>query len=97
VQNERQVAKAAEKEQRLAGRKAKKAAKEALEAEWKRMLGDHQEAIEAWKAECDRLRAQNVHAKDLPAKQKCPLKLKPAVEDVGGSRDASDDDSSNRE
>jgi hypothetical protein len=61
------------------------------------MLGDHQEAIEAWKAECDRLRAQNVCAKDLPTKPKRPLKPKLAVEDVGGSRDASDDDSSDRE
>ena len=58
------------------------------------MLGDHQEAIEAWKAECDRLKAQNVRAKDLPAKPKRPLKPKPVVEDVGGSRDASDDSSS---
>ena len=94
AQNERQAAEAAEKEQRQAGQKAKEAVKEALEAEWKRMLGDHQEAIEAWKAECDRLKAQNVRAKDLPAKPKCPLKPKPVVEDVGGSRDASDNSSS---
>ena len=82
AQNERQAAETAEKEQRQAGQKAKKAAKEALEAEW-RMLGDHQEAIEAWKAECDRLKAQNVHAKDLPAKPKHPLKPKPNLEVVG--------------
>ena len=94
AQNERQAVEAAEKEQRQAGQKTKKAAKEALEAEWKRMLGDHQEAIEAWKAECDRIKAQNVRAKDLPKKPKHPLKPKPAVEDVGGSRDASDDSSS---
>jgi hypothetical protein len=61
------------------------------------MLGDHQDAIEAWKMECDRLKTQNVCVEDLPAKPKCLLKHKPAVEDVGGSRDASDDDSSGGE
>jgi hypothetical protein len=75
-QEQRKAAQSAERAQRMEGRDAQRAIKAAAEAEWKRMLADHEAAVEIWKANCERLRGEGTHVKDLPAKPKCPLKPK---------------------
>jgi hypothetical protein len=67
---------AANKEQRKAGREAGKAARAALEAGWKAMVANHEKAVEEWKVQCEKLRAENVRAKDLPKKPARPKKPK---------------------
>jgi hypothetical protein len=77
-QNQRKETEAAQKAQRMEGREAQRAVKASLEAEWKETKAKHQQAVEAWKLECDRLRKDGVLVKNLPAKPKCPRKPKPA-------------------
>jgi hypothetical protein len=62
------------KAKRLADREAQQVAKAALEVEWKKMKVDHEHEVGAWKLECERLQAQKVCVKDLPAKPKMPWK-----------------------
>jgi hypothetical protein len=40
------------------------------EVEWKRMKVDYEREMGAWGLECERLRSQNVHVRDVPAKPK---------------------------
>jgi hypothetical protein len=80
AQNKRKADKATEKAQRRMASEANRAARAAVEAEWKVITAEHKKAVEAWEAECARLKAEGVHTKDLPVKPKCPLKPKPALE-----------------
>ena len=73
----RKADKATEKAQRKMASEANRAA---LEAEWKVITAEHKKAVEAWEAECARLKAEGVCTKDLPVKPKHPLKPKPALE-----------------
>lgn len=59
---------------------ANRAARAAVEAEWKVITAEHKKAVEAWEVECARLKAEGVRTKDLPVKPKRPLKPKPALE-----------------
>jgi hypothetical protein len=67
---------AANKQQRKAGREAGKAARAALEAEWKVMVANHEKDVAEWKVQCERLRAENMRARDLPKKPARPKKPK---------------------
>ena len=58
-----------------------KAAKAALEEQWKDIVRKHNEALEEWMAECNKLQAEGLRAKDLPKKPKCPRKPKLPVEE----------------
>jgi hypothetical protein len=80
-QEQRKEVEAAEKAQKMGEREARKAGKAAAEAEWKRMLAEHEAAVDAWKTDCDQLRDEGTRAKDLPTKPKRPLKPK-QVEDT---------------
>ena len=80
-QKERKEKEAAELEQRRVARVDRKAAKAALEEQWKDIVRKHNEALEEWMAECNKLRAEGLRAKDLPKKPKCPWKPKLPVEE----------------
>ena len=69
-----------EKKQRGEARKSKRAAREQCEAEWKLIKEEHERAVEAWKLECERLKAGGARPRDLPTKPKRPSKPKPVVE-----------------
>ena len=81
-QKERREKEAVEKAQRLEGREACKAAKAAAEEGWAVIITAHDQAVKDWMAECERLWAKKVRAKDLPPKPKWPLKPKPVLEVV---------------
>ena len=89
AQNKKKADKAAEKAQRKVVKDANKAARAAVEAEWKEISTEHNKAVEAWEAECVRLKAEGVCIKDLPVKPKCPPKSKPVLEanTRGGERE----------
>ena len=80
-QKDRKEKEAKELEQRRVARVDQKAAKAALQEEWKEIMKKHNEAVEGWVGECNRLRAEGVRAKDLPKKPKCPLKPKLLAEE----------------
>jgi hypothetical protein len=80
-QKERKEKEAEELEQRRVARVDRKAAKAALQEEWKEIVKKHNEAVEGWVGECNRLRAEGVRAKDLPKKPKRPLKPKLPAEE----------------
>ena len=65
------------------------------------MLAEHDAAVAAWKADCDRLRGEGAHVKDLPMKPKRPLKPKqvenPTREVPEGEEDGDDEFGSGRE
>ena len=88
---------AAEKEQRLEGREACKAAKAAAEAEWTMIVTAHEQAVKDWTTECERLRAQNVRVKDLPPKPKRLPKPKPVLEVVPEEWSEQDDENNDGE
>jgi hypothetical protein len=96
-QARRKEAEEAEKAQRASNREVQRAAKAAAEAEWKKKKEEYEEAMESWKAECLRLRAENVRVKDLPPKPKAPRRPKPPPETAdsqpGPSNEGGDDDS----
>ena len=48
--------KAKDKSQRGMARKQKKAARDACEEEWRQIKDLHDRAVEAWKAECEKLK-----------------------------------------
>ena len=83
-----------EKKQRGEARKSKRAAREQCEAEWKLIKEEHERAVEAWKLECERLKAGGARPRDLPTKPKRPSKPKPAVEDDkdNNNNNSSDED-----
>lgn len=66
---------------------AKKAAQEALDAEWKRMLSEWEAAVKKWEEECERLRDGGARKKDLPKKPLRPKK--PVLEVVVDDEDKS--------
>jgi len=79
-QNQRKTLKAAEKAHRKEIGEANKAAKAAVDAEWKERVTEHKRAVETWIAQCAALKAGGVRAKDLPVKPRCPTKPKPTLE-----------------
>jgi crotonobetainyl-CoA:carnitine CoA-transferase CaiB-like acyl-CoA transferase len=81
-------------EQRRIERVDQKAARAVIEAEWKEIVQKHDEAVVEWKAECQRLRAEGVRAKDLPKKPKRHLKPKLPVEEPIDSEDEASSSSS---
>jgi hypothetical protein len=94
-QKERKEREAVELEQRRMVRGDRKAVKAALEAEWKEIVKTHNEAVQAWVLESNRLRAEGVRPKDLPKKPKRPLKPKnpaegPIDEEAGLSSSSTD-------
>ena len=58
----------------------KKAAKAAIEAEWKEIVRKHCQAILEWSANCQRLRTEGARARDLSKKPKHAPKPKLPVE-----------------
>ena len=67
-------------------------AREQCEAEWKLIKEEHERAVEAWKLECERLKAGGARPRDLPTKPKRPSKPKPAVEDDEDDNNNSSDE-----
>lgn len=65
----------------------RKAAKAALEEEWKEVVRKHIEAVLEWNTECEKLRAEGVRAKDLPKKPKQAPKPKLPVEEPQDNED----------
>ena len=51
-----------------------------LEAQWEKIKADHEKALEEWKVECARLKAEGAQVKDLPKKPKRALKHKPTIQ-----------------
>ena len=49
----------------------------------------HNEAVEEWVGECNRLQAEGVRAKDLPKKPKHPLKPKLPAEEQEDNKERS--------
>jgi hypothetical protein len=86
-----QDAKATEKSQRKANRLDKKAAKEALELEWKRVCAEHDAAILDWESHCEVLLGEGVAKKNLPVKPKQVLK-KSLVQEEPDEEDLDDDE-----
>lgn len=80
-QKERKEKEAEELEQRRVAQVDRKAAKAALQEEWKEIMKKHNEVVERWVGECNRLWAEGVRAKDLPKKPKHPLKPKLPAEE----------------
>jgi len=80
AQTQRREAEEAKKAERASNREIQKVAKAVAEAEWKKRKEDYEQAMEEWKAECARLRAEKVRAKDLPPKPKAPRRPKPPPE-----------------
>lgn len=91
-QKHRKEAEVAEKDKRRAARVALGATKTAVEEKWKVMLEDYDQAVEAWKVECARLRVEGVRVKDLPARPKKPRKPKLTVEGPNNVLDAVEDE-----
>ena len=69
----------AQKAQRRADREVDALRRAALEVQWEKVKADHKKAMEVWKAECGRLKAEGAQVKDLPMKPKRALKPKLAV------------------
>jgi hypothetical protein len=94
-QSERKEAETAEKAQRTEVRETRRLAKAALEAGWKEMKARHQQALEAWEADCEQLRRNGATARNLPKKPKRPPKPKPVVDEPerSGEHESSDEDS----
>ena len=69
----------AEKAKRKSDREADAIARAEADAQWEKIKADHEKALEEWKLECDRLKAEGARVKDLPKKPKRALKPKPAV------------------
>ena len=88
-QKERKEREAAELEQRRVARDDRKAAKAALEAEWKDIVRKHEQAVQEWNVECDKLRAEGMRVRELPKKPKRPLKPKLPVEEQRDDDDRS--------
>ena len=82
-QKERKEKESAELEQRRIARDDQKAAKAAIEEEWREIVKTHEQAVQEWNVECSRLQAEGLHAKDLPKKPRHPLKPKLPVEEQG--------------
>ena len=69
----------AEKVKRKSDREADAKARADADAQWEKIKADHEKALEEWRLECDRLKAEGARVKDLPKKPKRALKPKPAV------------------
>ena len=80
-QKERREKEAEELEQRRVARVDRKAARAALEEEWKEIVRKHTEAVLGWNSECEKLWADGVRAKDLPKKPKRAPKPKLPIEE----------------
>jgi hypothetical protein len=94
LENAKETA-AVDKATKKGNREAKRAEKGRLEAEWKKMLAEHQCEVTEWEEECQELREGGTLVKDLPRKPKRPLKPKPKEsDDEGDEGDESGDDSS---
>ena len=70
---------------------AVRTAKATAEAEWKVMLAEHEQSIEEWKVECERLREAGTWVKDPPKNLKQPRKPQVHADDLdegpSGSRE----------
>ncbi|KAI0245230.1 hypothetical protein BJV78DRAFT_1082449, partial [Lactifluus subvellereus] len=80
------------KEQRKSVREHKKATKEALEVEWKRICAAHDVTVAEWKAQCETLSAKGVSKKDLPVKPKRVLKSLLVVADEDDDEEDEDNE-----
>ena len=79
-QKDVQEEKTEEKNQRQEARGNRKAAKAAIEAEWKEIVEKYDQAILEWSASCKRLRTEGAQARDLSKKPKHAPKPKLPVE-----------------
>jgi uncharacterized glyoxalase superfamily protein PhnB len=93
AQNQRKAEKAAEKARKKGLSEANKAARAAVDAEWKEIIAEHK-AVEAWEVECARLKEAGIRVKDLPAKPKRPPKPKPVLDVPVGGGEPEDQSSS---
>ena len=81
-QQARKEAEILEKEQRANNRATRKDLREALEARWKEIKGEHERAVATWEDNCQELQAKGIAKKDLPKKPLHPRKPKmPSTED----------------
>lgn len=88
----------AEKVKRKTTREVAKAAKDAVEVEWKRMLEGHEARVESWKVECATLALECVPKSQHPKKPTHPRKPKPAISadpEVPGEAQSDDGDVGN--
>jgi hypothetical protein len=90
-QKERKELEAEKLEQRRVARVDRKAAKAALQEEWKEIVKKHNEAVEGWVGECNRLRAEGLRAKDLPKKPKLPAEEQEDNEERSSSSSSEDE------
>ncbi|KAJ6536521.1 hypothetical protein DFH09DRAFT_931217 [Mycena vulgaris] len=81
----------AAKDSRAKARENKKAARAALEKEWKKIKAAHQVAVERWEGQCATLKAAGVRGKSLPKKPK--RAKKPELPKATSENDDDDDDS----
>ena len=81
VRKERREKEAEELEQRRVAQVDWKAARAALEEEWKEIVQKHTEAVLEWNSKCEKLCADGVEAKDLPKKPKQAPKPKLPIEE----------------
>ena len=65
----------------------RKAAKAAIEAEWKEIVQKHHQAILEWSANCQRLHTEGAQARDLSKKPKYAPQLKLPVERLEDDED----------
>jgi hypothetical protein len=65
-----------EKNIRKAGRPARQTGKAAVDAEWQRLLQEHNMNIDKWSAECEELGSKNIPKKNWPKKPTRSLKPK---------------------
>lgn len=82
-----------DKAARKVSKQTKKAAKDRLEEQWKEVCAVHEEAVDSWKARCERLKEGGAAAKDLPKKPKRVLKASLEEEHRGAQRDQGEDGS----
>jgi hypothetical protein len=80
-QKKRKEKEAAELEQRHVEQVDQKAAKVTLEEQWKDIVRKHNDTLEEWTAECNKLQKEGLQAKDLPRMPRCPPKPKLPVEE----------------
>ncbi|KAF8156536.1 hypothetical protein B0H34DRAFT_644654, partial [Crassisporium funariophilum] len=66
TQEERKKAAAAEKTLKADGRAAKREAQAKPDEEWKRIKANHEEAVKAWKTDCEKLASEGVPKKNWP-------------------------------
>jgi len=92
---EEKKAKEAAKERRNTAKNNKKERRERLEARWKEVCEEHDQAVAAWEIQQAKLRAEGIRVADLPKKPKRPLKS--TVAELDNVEDEEEDEDSDVE